>query len=83
VLHGLSEGETIVLSGQFMLDSESRLKEAIAKMLEVRSNAAGDGGADLNMDNMTMEGDDLNMQDMTMDSDGAAKPPSPGKEKQP
>jgi hypothetical protein len=30
-----------------------------------------------------MEGDDLNMQDMTMDSDGAAKPPSPGKEKQP
>jgi membrane fusion protein, copper/silver efflux system len=83
VLHGLSEGETIVLSGQFMLDSESRLKEAIAKMLEVRSNAAGDGGADLNMDNMTMEGDDLNMQDMTMDSDGAAKPQSPEKEKQP
>ena len=83
VLHGLSEGETIVLSGQFMLDSESRLKEAIAKMLEVRSNAAGDGGGDLNMDNMTMEGDDLNMQDMTMDSDGAAKPQSPEKEKQP
>jgi hypothetical protein len=35
VIDGLSEGEEIVLSGQFMFDSESRLKEAIAKMLEV------------------------------------------------
>jgi Cu(I)/Ag(I) efflux system membrane fusion protein len=35
VIDGLSEGDEIVLSGQFMFDSESRLKEAIAKMLEV------------------------------------------------
>jgi hypothetical protein len=41
VIEGLAEGEEIVVSGQFMLDSESRLKEAIAKMLEVRSK----GGA--------------------------------------
>ena len=32
VLSGLSEGERIVTSGQFMLDSESQLREAIEKM---------------------------------------------------
>jgi membrane fusion protein, copper/silver efflux system len=32
VLRGLSEGERIVTSGQFMLDSESQLREAIQKM---------------------------------------------------
>jgi rubrerythrin len=34
VISGLSEGERIVTSGQFMLDSESQLREAIQKMLE-------------------------------------------------
>jgi rubrerythrin len=34
VLSGLSEGERVVTSGQFMLDSESQLREAIQKMLE-------------------------------------------------
>jgi multidrug efflux pump subunit AcrA (membrane-fusion protein)/ribosomal protein S27E len=32
VVSGLSEGEEIVTSGQFMLDSESQLREAIQKM---------------------------------------------------
>jgi membrane fusion protein, copper/silver efflux system len=31
VLDGLKEGETIVTSGQFLIDSESRMREAIAK----------------------------------------------------
>lgn len=35
VVSGLSEGEEIVVSGQLLLDSESRLKEAVAKMLGV------------------------------------------------
>jgi Cu(I)/Ag(I) efflux system membrane fusion protein/cobalt-zinc-cadmium efflux system membrane fusion protein len=35
VLEGLKEGEKIVISGQFMLDSESRLREAIQKMLKI------------------------------------------------
>ncbi|MCH7645343.1 MAG: hypothetical protein IH974_10970 [Myxococcales bacterium] len=35
VLHGLDEGEVVVTSGQFMLDAESNLKEAVAKMMEV------------------------------------------------
>jgi RND family efflux transporter MFP subunit len=34
VLSGLKEGERIVTSGQFMLDSESQLREAIQKMLQ-------------------------------------------------
>ena len=34
VLSGLNEGERIVTSGQFMLDSESQLREAIQKMLK-------------------------------------------------
>jgi len=36
VLSGLLEDETVVTSAQFMLDSESRLQEAIQKMLEER-----------------------------------------------
>ena len=34
ILDGLKEGERVVTSGQFMLDSESQLREAIQKMLK-------------------------------------------------
>ena len=34
VLSGLTAGERVVISGQFMLDSESQLREAIQKMLK-------------------------------------------------
>jgi len=34
VLDGLDEGEVVVTSGQFMLDAESRLQEAVAKMIK-------------------------------------------------
>ncbi len=37
VLAGLQPGEEVVTSAQFLLDSESRLKEAIQKMLESRT----------------------------------------------
>ena len=40
VLGGLAEGERVVVSGQFLLDSESRLREAIQKMLSPGSDAA-------------------------------------------
>jgi RND family efflux transporter MFP subunit len=33
VVNGLREGERVVISGQFMLDSESQLREAIQKMM--------------------------------------------------
>ena len=42
VLSGLLVGEEIVTSAQFMLDSESRLQEAIQKMLEDRNQAASE-----------------------------------------
>ena len=34
VVEGLEEGEVVVTSGQFLLDSESRLQEALQKMLD-------------------------------------------------
>lgn len=37
ILGGLMEGESVVLSGQFLLDSESQLKEAVQKMLEAKT----------------------------------------------
>ena len=42
VLKGLQEGEEIVISAQFMLDSESRLREAIQKMLEATQGPHGE-----------------------------------------
>jgi len=73
VLAGLRQGEQVVTSAQFMLDSESRLREAIQKMLEVRSNeTAANAEDDLNMDGMTLDGADdadMDMSDMTMTSD--------------
>ncbi len=41
VLSGLSEGERVVTSGQFMLDSESQLREAIQKMLRPGGGVPG------------------------------------------
>ncbi len=37
VISGLSPGDEVVLSGQFLLDSESRLREAALKFLEPKS----------------------------------------------
>ncbi|MGB5986430.1 MAG: efflux RND transporter periplasmic adaptor subunit [Desulfobacterales bacterium] len=67
VREGLQAGEEIVVSGQFMLDSESRLQEAIQKMLAARqgSSDSSAGEEDLNMDDLSM--DDMNMDDLTMD----------------
>jgi hypothetical protein len=38
---GLQPGERVVVSGQFMLDSESQLREALLKMLEPGPTGAG------------------------------------------
>jgi Cu(I)/Ag(I) efflux system membrane fusion protein/cobalt-zinc-cadmium efflux system membrane fusion protein len=40
ILGGLAAGEKVVRSGQFLLDSESNLKEAIQKMLDARIRKA-------------------------------------------
>lgn len=86
ILEGLQAGEEIVLSAQFMLDSESRLREAIQKMLEARqagpvseTGPEGKKGAEdaLDMSGMTMEEakDDLDMKEMTME-EAPDEPPS-------
>ncbi|MEE8400240.1 MAG: efflux RND transporter periplasmic adaptor subunit [Desulfobacterales bacterium] len=74
VLEGLSENEEIVLSGQFMLDSESRLREAVQKMLDIRKKGSEtgamekmDGMSDSGQEAMDMNMDDLDMSDMTME----------------
>jgi Cu(I)/Ag(I) efflux system membrane fusion protein len=41
VLSGVSEGERVVTSAQFLLDSESQLREALQKMLKPASMPAG------------------------------------------
>ena len=63
VLEGLHENEEIVISAQFMLDSESRLREAIQKMLDVQKQNAASRSAG----SMQMETEDLDMSDMKMD----------------
>ncbi|GBC60332.1 efflux RND transporter periplasmic adaptor subun it [Desulfonema ishimotonii] len=40
ILSGLGPGETVVTSGQFLLDSESKLKEAVQKMMAAKSGPA-------------------------------------------
>jgi Cu(I)/Ag(I) efflux system membrane fusion protein/cobalt-zinc-cadmium efflux system membrane fusion protein len=44
VLSGLARDENIVVSGQFLLDSESKLKEAIQKMIESKSKGPAVSG---------------------------------------
>jgi len=44
IVQGLFEGERVVTSAQFMLDSESKLREAIAKMLEPQAAPAAEPG---------------------------------------
>jgi Cu(I)/Ag(I) efflux system membrane fusion protein/cobalt-zinc-cadmium efflux system membrane fusion protein len=64
VLDGLSEGEEIVVSAQFMLDSESRLKEAISKMLEIRRQGSSRSHAE---ESHQIAGDDLDLSNETME----------------
>lgn len=42
VIEGLTPGEEIVVSSQFLIDSESNLQEAIQKMLSAETGAAGE-----------------------------------------
>ena len=65
VLEGLKENEQIVISAQFMLDSESRLQEAIQKMLKIRQQSS----TPLSSGSTKLGTDDLDMSDMKMDEE--------------
>jgi Cu(I)/Ag(I) efflux system membrane fusion protein len=82
ILAGVKPGEQVVVSGQFLIDSESKLREATAKMLEAMSSGgAAEHGAmsDMDMSDMSMgsvestdmqhtDTNDMDMSDMTMES---------------
>lgn len=70
ILDGIEENEEVVTSAQFMLDSESRLREAIQKMLDIRT-ASAETDDDLDMTGMGMDSDmdDLDMTGLGLDHD--------------
>lgn len=59
VLTGLKAGDVVVTSGQFLLDSESKLQEAVQKMMDIRK---GDADA-------SSKADDDFFDDMETDDD--------------
>jgi len=65
IISGLKAGELVVTSGQFLIDSESKLKEATAKMMESLNAPSASDAADMKMDDMGMSGD-MQMEDMNM-----------------
>ena len=76
IIEGLKAGDIVVTSSQFLIDSESKLKEATAKMMEVIQ--AKSTANDMPMDGMGM-GDmempmDMQMGDMKMGDHSAGKP---------
>jgi RND family efflux transporter MFP subunit len=56
VIKGLEEGEEVVISAHFLIDSESRLKEAITKMLEAKKGGAADNRKMDDMEGMDHSG---------------------------
>jgi len=64
VLSGIEPGEIVVTSGQFLLDSESKLKEALQKMIAKRQNQSKTATSSAaNQDSAAMESNsEMNMQ---------------------
>jgi Cu(I)/Ag(I) efflux system membrane fusion protein len=73
VIEGISVGDKVVTSSQFLIDSESKLREATAKMLEAQGaesdSHAGRDMSDMGMEDMDMDMEDMSMGDMTMDEE--------------
>lgn len=63
VLEGVKPGEEIVTSAQFLFDSESRLQEAIQKMLQQKTSSA-----DEEMQDMDTSGGKMNHEEMPVDT---------------
>ncbi|NGP90053.1 efflux RND transporter periplasmic adaptor subunit [Aliifodinibius halophilus] len=63
ILEGVKPGEKIVTSAQFLFDSESRLQEAIQKMLQQKTNSP-----DEEMQDMDMSNEEMNQEKMPQDT---------------
>ncbi len=71
ILAGVKEGEKVVTSAQFLIDSESKLREAAAKMMEVKKPTLADprpamdeAASGMKMKNMDTKGMDMKGMDM-------------------
>ena len=78
ILSGLNSGEEVVTSSTFLIDSESKLKEATAKMMEaMKMDSAPMMDGDMNMDDMGMDEEmsmeDMDANDMSLDSDSMSQ----------
>lgn len=68
ILSGVDAGEQVVVSSQFLIDSESKLREATAKMAAALAGPMDHAGHDMSdMDMGEMSMDDMDMSDMSMD----------------
>ena len=86
VLAGIEEGDEVVVSAQFLVDSESSLREATMKMMEVQDSGPGsdtemegmemekddEPGSDTEMEGMEMEHMDMEHMDMEKDHEAAS-----------
>ena len=68
VITGLDEGETVVTSGQFLIDSESNLREAINKMIEAKKKAETRSMEDMHKTNIKITEEQKNMMSELIDS---------------
>ena len=77
-LAGLAPGDVVVTSGQFLLDSESKLQEAVQKMMEISMASAGPG-QNADEDDFFSDMDDDTEEDFFADMEEAEpeKTPSP------
>ncbi len=68
IIEGVAPGEEVVTSAQFLIDSESKLREATAKMLDSLAGGNTEGGdVGTDMSDMDMGDMDMDMNDMSMD----------------
>jgi Cu(I)/Ag(I) efflux system membrane fusion protein len=73
VLEGIEEGDEVVISAQFLLDSESSLREATRKMMEIKDTEPA-GGTEMDGMDMDAEPDSsTEMDDMDMDNMGGER----------
>ncbi len=69
ILAGVKEGEDVVTSAQFLIDSESKLREAAAKMMEVKKPTIANPRPDMDEATRDVDMKDMSMKDMNMNKE--------------
>jgi len=83
IVSGLQAGETVVTSSEFLIDSESKLREATAKMMEPKQPAAPAPEAMPNMQGMEAKPSQPAMPDMPAMQKESPTPQQPAMPKKP